>query len=117
MAEPIKVAYSNPNSVEEFILHQLIDGPSDPAYHGVLNPETGINRVEMRDKICFVDFDEAFLENPYEVQKDEYFVLGDNVNTSEDSRYGNLGAIKEDYIIGQVYFKFSDENHNMGLVK
>lgn len=68
VAEPIKVAYSNPNSVEEFILHQLIDGPSDPAYHGVLNPETGINRVEMRDKICFVDFDEAFLENPYEVQ-------------------------------------------------
>ena len=64
----------------------------------------------------FIEY-EGLLENPYEVQKDEYFVLGDNVNTSEDSRYGNLGAIKEDYIIGQVYFKFSDENHNMGLVK
>lgn len=36
--------------------------------------------------------------------KDEYFVLGDNRNNSEDSRYANIGNIKREYIIGQAWF-------------
>ncbi len=42
---------------------------------------------------------------------DEYFVLGDNRNNSEDSRYANIGNIKKDYIIGKAWFRiapFSD---------
>ena len=36
--------------------------------------------------------------------KDEYFVLGDNRNNSEDSRYANIGNIKREHIIGQAWF-------------
>ena len=32
----------------------------------------------------------------------EYFVLGDNVNNSEDSRYTNIGIISKSEIIGKV---------------
>ena len=42
---------------------------------------------------------------------DEYFVLGDNRNNSEDSRYANIGNIKKEYIIGKAWFRvtpFSD---------
>ena len=49
--------------------------------------------------------------------KDEYFVLGDNRNFSEDSRSGNIGTVKSSYIIGKVWFKFSDKLENMGFVK
>ena len=35
---------------------------------------------------------------------DEYFVLGDNFNNSEDSRYANIGNIKKEYIVGKVWF-------------
>ena len=35
---------------------------------------------------------------------DEYFVLGDNRNNSEDSRYANIGNIKKEYIIGKAWF-------------
>lgn len=38
---------------------------------------------------------------------DEYFVLGDNRNNSEDSRYANIGNIKKEYIIGKAWFRVS----------
>ena len=38
---------------------------------------------------------------------EEYFVLGDNRNNSEDSRYANIGNIKKDYIIGKAWFRIA----------
>ena len=38
---------------------------------------------------------------------DEYFVLGDNRNNSEDSRYANIGNVKKEYIIGKAWFVVS----------
>ena len=35
----------------------------------------------------------------------EYFLLGDNVNSSEDSRYPNVGNIKKTEIIGRIKVK------------
>jgi signal peptidase I len=37
----------------------------------------------------------------------EYFVLGDNVNNSEDSRYESIGNVKKDDILGRVWFVLS----------
>ena len=39
--------------------------------------------------------------------ENEYFVLGDNRNNSEDSRYANIGNIKKDYIIGKAWFRIA----------
>lgn len=38
------------------------------------------------------------------LEEDEYFVLGDNRNNSEDSRYANIGNVKKEYIIGKAWF-------------
>lgn len=53
---------------------------------------------------------------PITLGEDEYFVLGDNRNSSEDSRYANIGNIKEEYIIGKAWFKFASIS-NMGGIK
>ena len=37
----------------------------------------------------------------------EYFVLGDNRNNSEDSRFADIGIVKSEYIEGKVWFVLS----------
>lgn len=36
--------------------------------------------------------------------EDEYFLIGDNVNNSEDSRYTNIGSVSKVEILGKVCF-------------
>lgn len=45
----------------------------------------------------------------------EYFVLGDNRNNSEDSRFADIGTVKADDIEGKVWFVLSPSEHR-GLV-
>jgi signal peptidase I len=39
--------------------------------------------------------------------EDEYFLLGDNRNNSEDSRYETIGNISSDAVVGKVWFCIS----------
>lgn len=61
--------------------------------------------------------DAGIAENELELATDEYFVLGDNRNSSEDSRSGNVGAVKRDNIIGKAWFHMAVEEESMGLVE
>lgn len=55
-------------------------------------------------------FEEEILSSglaAYEItlEKEEYFVMGDNCNNSEDSRVANIGNIKRAQIVGKVIGK------------
>jgi signal peptidase I len=43
-----------------------------------------------------------FTENPVELKEDEFFVLGDNRNSSRDSRV--FGPVDKSFITGRVFF-------------
>ncbi len=61
--------------------------------------------------------DAGIAENEIELDTDEYFVLGDNRNSSEDSRSGNIGAVVRDNIIGKAWFRMACDEADMGLVE
>lgn len=44
-------------------------------------------------------------ENPVLLGEDEYFLLGDNRDSSEDSRFANIGNVKREQILGKVWLR------------
>jgi len=49
-------------------------------------------------------------EEPITLEENEYFVLGDNRNNSEDSRFANIGNIVLQDIVGKVWVKLEPFN-------
>lgn len=60
-----------------------------------LEAEDGLDKVSLG----------GLAENPVELGKDEYFLLGDNRESSEDSRFANIGNVKREQIIGKVWVR------------
>ncbi len=53
---------------------------------------------------------------PISLGSGEYFVLGDNRNNSEDSRYGDIGIVNKKYISGKLWFSCYPLN-NIGFLE
>lgn len=85
--------------------------------------------VLIEDGILYVDgkpYDEevtdlitsaGIAENEIRLGSDEYFVMGDNVNSSEDSRSANIGPIHKSTIVGRAWLHFGNGNGGWGLVE
>lgn len=65
--EVVSVRYNSNMSVEKLITEQLIKGPSVEGAYPTLPPETKILGVSVRDGICYVNFDEGFLNMDYKI--------------------------------------------------
>lgn len=61
--------------------------------------------------------DAGIAVNELELANDEFFVLGDNRNSSEDSRSGNIGPVKKNTIIGRAWFHMAASDEGMGMVE
>lgn len=48
--------------------------------------------------------------DPIYLDENEYFVLGDNRNSSEDSRFANVGNVLRDDILGKAWIRINDFN-------
>jgi signal peptidase I len=53
------------------------------------------------------------------LEENEYFVLGDNRNNSEDSRFASVGMIRREEIIGEAFLRTSPFNfvNKLNLIK
>lgn len=56
------------------------------------------------DKISGISL-AGIAENPVELLPDEYFLIGDNADSSEDSRFVNVGNVKKSQIVGKIWFR------------
>lgn len=85
--------------------------------------------IQIKDGMIYID-DVVYLEqksypvitNPgmaadgITLDDKEYFVLGDNRNNSEDSRFADVGIVHADYIEGKVWCVLSPSEHR-GLLE
>ncbi len=58
----LKITYDGTVSTERLILQQLMEGPVVDNMQPVIPKDAVLNKVTIRDGICFVDFNEKFLE-------------------------------------------------------
>ena len=100
------VAYRSNKSLDSAIhLKRVIGLPGD--------------KVQIRDGLVVIN-DETYIEDssypsiinpglaaePVTLGQNEYFVLGDNRNDSQDSRFADVGNLTKAEMIGRVWFRF-----------
>lgn len=104
----------NGNEKSHYYIRRVVGVPGD--------------RVQIKDGTLYINgepYDETstvssmeeagIAESELTLGEDEYFVLGDNRNNSEDSRYANIGNVKKEYIVGKAWFRL-DADSGMGFV-
>lgn len=75
-----------------------------------------IDGEKLEDTISTSILTAGVASNEYKLGDNEYFVLGDNRNNSEDSRFATVGMVKSNNIVGKVWMIISPFD-SFGFVK
>jgi signal peptidase I len=105
----------NGNSNSHYYVKRVVAGPGDTVQitDGNLYINGSIGAKESKyDKME----DAGIAENAIKLKSGEYFVLGDNRNSSEDSRSANIGIVGQSMIIGKAWFKLAGEGVVRGMI-
>lgn len=112
----VVVFLPNGNQNTHYYVKRIIALPGETIQ--ILNGKVYINgelleEDESYDKII----DPGIAGNEITLAGNEYFVLGDNRNSSEDSRSGNIGPIAKNTIIGKAWFHLKSEEGEIGFIE
>lgn len=111
----IIVFYPNGNKKSHFYVKRVIGVPGDTVQ--IKDRDIYINGKLLHENITADEIEDAGLaKDKIKLSEDEFFVLGDNRNNSEDSRYANIGNIKKEYIVGKAWFVVST-NKRFGFLR
>ena len=102
----IIVFLPNGNKKSHYYIKRVIAVPGDTVQ--IIDGKVYVNGREFEEEIENPYMENGLLaEEPIVVGEDEYFVLGDNRNNSEDSRYANIGNVKKEHIEGKAWLLVS----------
>lgn len=105
----------NGNEKSHYYIKRVIAVPGDTVQ--IKSGAVYVNGDLFDEKVDAAAIKEAGIaEEEILLGEDEYFVLGDNRNNSEDSRYANIGNVKKEHIVGKAWFIISPFR-DMGRIK
>ncbi len=114
-AGDVIVFLPNGNEKSHYYVRRVIGVPGDTVQ--IKEGAVYINGELLQESTDVASIEDPGMASvPIELGDDEYFVLGDNRNNSEDSRFANIGMVKKDYIIGKAWFHFASLG-DMGRVR
>jgi germination protein M len=109
------IVYNSNISMEKIAIEQVINGPNTDVAFPTINKDTKINSVNIKDKVCFIDFDSSFLTQPNNVtvQTALYSIVNTatefpNVDRVVISVDGNSSFTYMDFNISGAYKQNSD---------
>ena len=95
-SETVKVRYNSNTSREKVIVEKILKGPGKDGNFPVISPNTEVRSVSVKDGICYVNFNEEFLNTDYKV--DPYVTI-----------YALVNSIVENCATGQVQILVNGE--------
>ncbi len=90
VAEKREVMHSINTSTERLIVEQLIEGPQTEGLKATLPPDTKILNISVTESVCYINFDQAFLNNSLDVQ--EYIPIYSIVNSLTET--GSISRVQ-----------------------
>ncbi|MCR5098558.1 MAG: signal peptidase I [Lachnospiraceae bacterium] len=108
------VVFLPPNNLSaQYSIKRIVATPGDTVQ--VKNGRIYVNGEAFHDKAETESIVDAGLASAeITLEDDEYFVMGDNRNNSEDSRYETIGNIHREDIMGSAWFMVGE--NRIGLV-
>ena len=104
--------------LDMLLVKQGYAGSREKAKAIIMSGSVYVNGVLLEEDETFDQMiDSGIAGNELTLGADEFFVLGDNRNSSEDSRSGNIGAVKKKDIIGKAWFRIGEDWETTGLIR
>ena len=99
------VVFPYKENTSKLLIKRIIGMPGEKVQ--IKNGKVYINDTELKDDVYgnALMGDEGIVGDPVVLAADEYFVLGDNRNHSQDSRFASVGNIHRDDIIGRAWVR------------
>ena len=107
--------YPNGNSNSHVFVKRVIAVPGDTVV--IKDGTLYLNDKPMEDLFLDKIADPGIASEPITVDFDEYFVMGDNCNSSEDSRSANLGKVSRQHIVGKAWLHMAGGDSGIGFIK
>ncbi len=110
----IIVFLPNGNQYTHYYVKRVVGVPGDTVQfiNGILYINGEVDDSGSYDKVS----DPGIAKNEITLGEDEYFVLGDNRNSGEDSRSGNIGPVNIRLIEGRAWFKTTKDESIVGFI-